>query len=154
MFGVIPFAMALKSNTRHVSGLRRLLDDLALSHPPVELPRKVRASLLRRIEAEPARVETDARGRIVATNPAFSALCGYAFHEIRGRKPGSFLQGEATEPEAVERLRRAIQAKLPVQVEMTNYHKNGSTYRVQIAIEPVFDASGRHTGFRAVERKL
>ena len=142
---------------RHPSpsqGLRRLLDDLALNHPKVELPADVRDALFRRVDHEPARVETDVHGRITATNPAFSALCGYRFQEIQGRKPGSFLQGEATEQAAVHAIREALRRLEPVEVEMTNYHKNGTTYRVHIAIEPVFDSSGKHTGFRATERKI
>lgn len=147
--------MPKKSQSTYSSErLRRLLDHLALSHPPVELPSTVRQSLFRKIEAEPARVETDTLGRIVATNPAFSALCGYSFREIVGRKPGSFLQGEQTEQSSIQAIRAALQKNQPVEVEMTNYHKNGSTYRVHISIQPVFDSQGKHTGFRAIERKI
>jgi PAS domain-containing protein len=49
-----------------------------------------------RIASEPARVRTDAHGHVTQINPAFSGLCGYTFEEIRGRKPGSLLQGLET----------------------------------------------------------
>ena len=65
-------------------------------------------NVLGRISAEPARVRTDAEGRITEINPAFSSLCGYQFEEIRGRKPGSLLQGPATTPESILALREAI----------------------------------------------
>jgi PAS domain S-box-containing protein len=137
------------------NGLGRLLRDLhELTTEEVTAPTTLRHEIFARIDAEPARVETDPLGHIVATNPAFSALCGYAFSEIRGKKPGSFLQGELTEAGQVKRLREAIRAKQPVEVEITNYHKNGNPYRVRISVEPVFDQNGTHLGFRATERKL
>lgn len=135
-------------------GLRKLLDDLAMSHPRINLPEAIRKKLIRRIDGEPARVETDAQGCIISTNPAFSALCGYSFQEIRGRKPGSFLQGEETASASVAAIRRALKRREPVEVDMVNYHKNGSKYRVHISIVPIFDARGQHSGFRAVERKI
>jgi PAS domain S-box-containing protein len=117
---------------------------------PVHLKEK----LLRRIAAEPARVETDTRGGIVGINPAFTELCGYAFAEIAGRKPGSFLQGEKTEPAAVQTLREAIRDANSCEVEVFNYHKDGALYRVRIHLEPVRDADGALTGFRAEEREI
>lgn len=146
--------MVRSSRDLSSQGLRKLLDDLALSHPRINLPDAIRTKLIRRIDGEPARVETDEQGRIISTNPAFSALCGYSFQEIRGRKPGSFLQGEGTDPASVAAIRRALKRREPVEVDMVNYHKNGSPYRVHISIVPIFDSRGRHTGFRAIERKI
>jgi hypothetical protein len=37
---------------------------------------------------------------------------------------------------------------------MVNYHKDGSSYRVRIEIEPLCDEAGDVTGFQAVETKL
>jgi PAS domain S-box-containing protein len=137
-------------------GLSRLLDDLASQSAAASdpLPESVREQLLDRIENEPAIVQTDLNGCIVATNPSFSRLCGFAFSEIRGRKPGSFLQGPETSPEAVQEIRTAVAKRLPVSVEMINYHKDGSRYRVSIKIVPITDEHGNVVGFRAVERKL
>jgi PAS domain S-box-containing protein len=118
--------------------------------PPVHLKEKI----LQRIAAEPARVETDAGGGIVAINPAFTALCGYTFAEIVGRKPGSFLQGEKTEPDAVRILREGVRHGHPCEVEMFNYHKDGSIYRVHIRMDPLRDDAGAVTGFLAVEREI
>jgi|GEM_PF-717763 len=140
-----------------VAGARRLLDDLQglvdLDDRP-SLPAASRASVLERVFSEPARVVTDLHGRIVETNPAFSALCGYSFAEIRGRKPGTFLQGNATEATEVDRIRRAVALREPVTACLTNYHKNGTPYRVRIEIQPLREPSGRVTGFRATETML
>ncbi len=137
-------------------GLERLMEDLALQNredcPPV--PETVKRHVLQRIEQEPARVETDLQGRIQAINPAFSGLCGYSYHEVKGRKPGTFLQGPETDANAVQTLRDAIAALCPVEVTLTNYHKDGSPYQVWIAISLRVDADGKVVGFSAVEKKL
>ena len=111
-------------------------------------------NVLGRISEEPARVRTDAEGRITEINPAFSGLCGYQFEEIRGRKPGSLLQGPATTPESILALREAIRDRKKCCVEMLNYHKDQTTYRVQIDLSPQFNILGELEGFEAVEHKL
>lgn len=107
-----------------------------------------------RIDDEPARVSTDTQGRITAVNPAFIGLCGHAFEDLKGRTPGSMLQGPETCPKSVALLREAIRQRVPVTTELVNYHKDWTTYRVRIDLKPLFDASGRHIGFEAEERTL
>ncbi|MBL9129821.1 MAG: PAS domain-containing protein [Verrucomicrobiaceae bacterium] len=101
-----------------------------------------------------ARVVCDIEGRILWVNPAFTAMCGYSLDELRGRKPGSVLQGPETEPAAVERLRHAVRARERCEETMLNYHKNGGAYRVRIALSPVKDDSGALLWFTAREREL
>ncbi len=117
-------------------------------------PAHLREKILRRIESEPARVETDINGGVVSMNPAFTALCGYTYPEIVGRKPGSFLQGEKTEPDTVRILREAFRNAHSCEVEMSNYRKDGSIYRVHIRMDPLRDETGTLTGFRAIEREI
>ena len=111
-------------------------------------------AVLDRISQEPARVRTDANGHVVDINPAFSGLCGYTFEEIRGRKPGSLLQGSETTEDSILALRDAIRSRQSCSVEMVNYHKNQTTYRVQIELSPQFNLLGELDGFEALERKL
>ena len=115
---------------------------------------RILEAVMGRISGEPARVRADAEGRVIAINPAFSGLCGYTFEEIRGRKPGSLLQGSETTTDSIVALRDAIRARQGCRVEMVNYHKNKSTYRVQIDLSPIFTEQGDLEGFEAVERKL
>ncbi len=112
------------------------------------------SKVLMRIEAEPARVFTDEQGHVIAINPAFSNLCGYTFDEVRGKKPGSFLQGPATTPESLAPLRAAIQTGTSCVTEVLNYHKDQSIYRVQIELQPWKDEKSSLKGFMAIERKL
>lgn len=138
------------------SGLDHLINDLgSFSADRTKVPPiTVFENLIRRVENEPARVETDLNGCIMAINPAFSSLCGYSFQEIAGRKPSSFLQGADTERDAVAILRAAIAARESVEVCLTNYHKDGSAYRVAISIMPRTNENGDVIGFQAIERKL
>lgn len=127
-----------------------------VSSPEVSAPaaERILEAVLDRISQEPARVRTDANGHIVEINPAFSGLCGYTFNEIRGRKPGSLLQGSETTEDSILALRNAIRSRQSCSVEMVNYHKNQTTYRVQIDLSPRFNLLGDLEGFEALERKL
>ncbi|MFZ4778770.1 MAG: PAS domain-containing protein [Terrimicrobiaceae bacterium] len=129
-------------------------DFLLASSPRLQVPRDLKSKVLARVESEPARVTTDIDGRVTSINPAFSGLCGFSFSEIRGRKPGSLLQGEQTDPGAVELIREAVRNRRPCVSEMINYHKDGSAYRVHIEIEPLRDEAGEVVGFQATETKL
>lgn len=95
-------------------------------------------------------VVTDAAGLVLSIDPAFTEMCGYSLEELRGKKPGDVLQGPATEQEIVEQFREAIREQVPFECTLTNYHKNGSTYRVHIKCDPVFER-GRLVRFRALE---
>jgi PAS domain S-box-containing protein len=129
-------------------------DYLVACSPRLPAPESLKSKVLSRIESEPARVTTDAGGCITAINPAFSGLCGYSFDEIRGKKPGSFLQGEETDPKAVEWIRESVRNGKACVTEMINYHKNGARYLVRLEIEPLLDEAGKITGFHAIETKL
>lgn len=136
-------------------GLARLFDDLVAAPDESDSPASdsLKVALFERIENEPARVRTDENGLITETNPAFSRLCGYSFQEIRGRKPGTFLHGPLTESDVVDQIRQALSSKEPIRIELTNYHKDGSPYRVGISISPRY-LDGRFVGYDAEERQL
>ena len=107
-----------------------------------------------RIDSEPARVVTDAEGRITGINPAFTKLCGHTFEELKGRKPGAMLQGPSSCRRSVALLREAIRNREPVTTELVNYHKDRSTYRVRIDLKPLFATNGDFTGYEAEEWKV
>jgi len=129
-------------------------DYLLASSPRRPAPAALQARLAARIDQEPAHVSTDSEGRITAINPAFSGLCGFSFSEICGKKPGAFLQGPESDPSAVDTIRQAVRNQEPCIVELVNYHKDGSPYRVCIEVQPVRDTVGRLTGFAATETRL
>lgn len=110
--------------------------------------------LQHRIASEPARVQTDPHGHITSVNPAFIQLCGHNFEDLKGRKPGSILQGPESSRESIEILREAIRHQTSCVTEIVNYHKNQTPYRVRINLRPLFSESGELTGYEAEERQL
>jgi PAS domain S-box-containing protein len=94
---------------------------------------------------------TDASGAIEWVNEGFSRLSGYTLDEVRGLKPGSFLQGPGTDPATVARIRQAIQQKQGFHEQILNYSKDGSKYWIELEVQPLFDRHGQLTHYMAVE---
>ncbi|AFZ23658.1 PAS domain S-box [Cylindrospermum stagnale PCC 7417] len=91
--------------------------------------------------------------RILYVNAAFTRMSGYAVGEVMGKTP-RILQGEQTSRTQLAKIRAALQAGLPIRTELINYHKNGSTYWVEINVVPIKDQQGKITHFVAVQRDI
>jgi PAS domain S-box-containing protein len=94
---------------------------------------------------------TDPQQRIIWVNDDFTAITGYSLGEAIGRIPGRMLQGPKTDPEVIERIRKAIQQRIPFRDQLTNYRKNGEPYLCKLVIHPVFDRNQELTNFIAFE---
>ncbi len=75
---------------------------------------------------------------IIYANKSFEAMTGYEQAEIIGRNC-RFLQGTDREQEARFHLRRAIDERLPVEVDIRNYKKSGEMFHNHLALTPLFD---------------
>ena len=75
---------------------------------------------------------------IVFANKSFETMTGYAQAEIIGRNC-RFLQGTDREQEARFHLRRAIDERLPIEVDIRNYKKSGEMFHNHLALTPLFD---------------
>ena len=118
---------------------------------------------------EPQSVPTEALARLplalVLTNPglsdnpivfaseAFEELTGYRRKDIIGRNC-RFLQGERTEPDRRDELRRAIEAGEDVTVEITNYRADGAPFRNRVSIAPVRNEAGEIALFLGTQRTI
>ena len=105
-------------------------------------------------ETDNAVLICDAEGRTEYSNPGFSRLTGYSQEEIRGRKPGSLLQGRATDAATVARIRGLLQAQKPFYEEILNYTKDGPPHWVSLAVNPIFDDEGRVERFVSVNANI
>lgn len=85
---------------------------------------------------------------IVFVNGAFSKLTGFDHDEILGRNC-RFLQGPLTDRGEVDRLRASIAAKTPIELELLNYRKDGTTFWNRLLVSPVFNDDGDLTYFFA-----
>jgi len=96
-------------------------------------------------------IVTGPQGDIQWVNDGFTRITGYRLDEVLGRKPGTFLQGEATDPETVAQIRAALEARRQFDGEIYNYGKDGRSYWLSISITPILDDEGELQGFIAVE---
>jgi PAS domain S-box-containing protein len=94
---------------------------------------------------------TDALGLIDWVNPAFEERTRYSLDEVRGRTPGSFLQGPDTDLGAVDRIRSAIRERRSTSEELLNYTKTGEPYWISLNLTPVIDADGNVERFISVQ---
>jgi methyl-accepting chemotaxis protein len=96
----------------------------------------------------------DAEGRIEYINPGFTALTGYTLEEVRGQKPGPILQGEHTDPATVARIREKLARREPFYEEILNYHRDGHSYWISLAVNPIFGADGQLERFVSIQADI
>ncbi|MCP5163159.1 MAG: PAS domain S-box protein [Hahellaceae bacterium] len=97
---------------------------------------------------------TDQQGGIEWVNAGFQRLTGYGPEEVKGRKPGSFLQGPETNLAEIERIRAALIDREPVTATLVNYRKDGSTYWTSLSIEPVIEETSGELRFFSLQRDI
>ena len=95
-------------------------------------------------------VLTDATGKIEWVNGSWERTTGYTLAEIRGRKPGSFLQGPDSDPAMIAYMRKGLASGQGFNVEVVNYHKSGKPFWFASEVRPLVDATGTLTGFMAI----
>ena len=83
----------------------------------------------------------EADNPIVFVNDAFCRLTGHARQEILGRNC-RFLQGPESDPAAVARIRAAVAVPEPIEIDVRNHRKDGSTFWNRLLVAPVRDARG------------
>ena len=79
---------------------------------------------------------------IVYANKSFETMTGYGQAEIIGRNC-RFLQGNDRDQDARFRLRKAIEGRLPVEVDIRNYKKSGTMFYNHLVLTPLFDDQKR-----------
>ncbi|WP_253736322.1 bacterio-opsin activator domain-containing protein [Halohasta salina] len=83
---------------------------------------------------------------MIYINDAFERLTGYAKERAVGLNC-RFLQGEGSDPEAVDELRAAVDAGESASVELLNYRQNDEPFWNRVDIAPVHDADGEVSHF-------
>ena len=85
---------------------------------------------------------------VVFANDAFCGLTGYPRDEIVGRNC-RFLQGPETDRDTVGRVRAAVEAALPIEVDLRNHRKDGTPFWNRLMLAPVHDHAGELAYFFA-----
>lgn len=96
---------------------------------------------------------SDRFGVIDWVNEGFTRMTGYSLDEVRGLKPGAFLQGPGTDSETRAHIGERLRAGQPVSTEILNYRKSGGEYWVAVDIQPVATA-GEPTSFIAIQSDI
>lgn len=98
---------------------------------------------------------TNTQGQIEWVNEGFVRITGYYLSEVQGKKPGSFLQGNETNPQTIKAIRQAIKTLQPFDGEIFNYKKDGKGYWLSISITPIYHPNtSQLQGFIAVESDI
>ncbi|MBW7902453.1 MAG: EAL domain-containing protein [Rhodocyclaceae bacterium] len=85
---------------------------------------------------------TDAERLVVAVNPAFTRITGYAAEEVIGQTPG-FLRSGRQPPEFYAAMWETIERDGVWQGELWNRRKNGEIFPVWLTISAYRDSEGR-----------
>ena len=78
---------------------------------------------------------------IVFANPAFLAMTGYEEADVIGHNC-RFLNGPETDRDSLDEVRRAVENREDMAVELLNYRKDGTTFWNALYISPVFSPEG------------
>ncbi len=97
---------------------------------------------------------TNAQGMIEWVNTGFEKLTGYKSVEVIGKKPGDFLQGPRTDPQAVMAIRQSLQRAEPFTTEILNYNSAGLAYWITLSITPQKSPDGKLEKFIGISTDI
>lgn len=98
-------------------------------------------------------VITDAQGRVIWANSAFTALTGYNLTEIFGKNP-RFLKSNVHPPEFYQDLWLTIKADKVWHGEIVNRKKDGTLYTEEMTITPVYFEPEKKSYYIAVKQDV
>ena len=101
-------------------------------------------------EAEPI---TGDGPKVVWCNKAFTLMTGYFPKDIIGQTP-RLLQGEGTDPAAINNIHEALVAWKPIRQRLLNYKKSGEEFFIELDIKPIADESGWYHYWIAIQREV
>lgn len=90
---------------------------------------------------------------IIYVNEAFTKMSGYHKSELIGASP-RISQGPGTDREEIRKLSDAIASKVPCEIEVINYTKQGQEYWVSQSNAPIADSNGTVTHWISIQRDI
>jgi diguanylate cyclase (GGDEF)-like protein/PAS domain S-box-containing protein len=91
--------------------------------------------------------------KILYANAAFTRTTGYTLDDVLGQTP-RLLQGPRSDRKTLDKIKAALHAWQPVEVELINYRKDGSEFWVELSIAPVADVNGWYTHWISIQRDI
>jgi PAS domain S-box-containing protein len=83
-------------------------------------------------------IVTDAAGNTEWINQGITDLCGYTLDDMKGRTPGSLLQGPRTDRCVTRRISKAIAEHKACSEEIVNYDSRNREYVAAVDIAPLW----------------
>nr|WP_276202022.1 methyl-accepting chemotaxis protein [Salinivibrio socompensis] len=105
-------------------------------------------------ETDNSVIITDADGYTRYVNQGFEKLTGYTMADMRGKKPGTILQGPGTNTETVAKISQKLRNREPFYDELLNYNKHGDAYWISVSINPIFDDNGHLSSFISIQADI
>lgn len=115
-----------------------------------------KAVLLTEEEREQSVVITDPSlpdNPMIFVSEEFEHQTGYLPDESLGRNC-RFLQGPDTDPAAVEAIRRALEAKTEITIDILNYKKDGTQFWNRLRIRPLYGVDGEIVFFAGAQNPI
>jgi two-component system, cell cycle sensor histidine kinase and response regulator CckA len=97
---------------------------------------------------------TDKHGRIEWVNEGFARLTGWTLEETKGKKPGSFLQGDKTDFAITQYISQKLDCYESFSAELVNYRKDGTPYWTLLQIQPIFDETGQIQNYFSIQKDI
>lgn len=99
-------------------------------------------------------VITDKNQRIEWVNEAFERISGYTLEEVKGRKPGDFLQGKDTDTAQLAYIRSQLRKRINFETDLINYNKSGEAYWTHLQVQPIFDEQGNLQQYFSIQTDI
>ncbi|SKB79581.1 PAS domain S-box protein [Daejeonella lutea] len=87
-------------------------------------------------------VISDSRSRVIWSNEASENITGYSLKDLQGHRLGDILSGEKTDKEVLGSAREKTKNKLPFNVDLLAYRKDGTPIWLSILNSVVLDSYG------------
>ena len=98
-----------------------------------------------------ALIITDINQKILWVNNGFTEMTGYSKKYALHKTP-SFLQGEATQGQTRNRIKKKLELLKPFTEVIVNYRKDNTPYKCEVKIIPLYKEKVTH--FLAIEKKV
>jgi PAS domain S-box-containing protein len=96
---------------------------------------------------------TDAEGKIIWVNPAFSRTTGYSFEEAAGKNPRLLKSGKQ-DPEFYQQMWETIRSGEVWRNTVINRRKDGTLNHEDMTITPIRDNTGKIAHFVAIKQDI
>ena len=98
--------------------------------------------------------ETSTEGNYTYVSPQFETLLGYTAEEVIGKSPYHFMEGH-NGPEEISESGSIVNPATPFNFLVNKFkHRNGNILYFETSGVPVYDNSGKLTGYRGVSRDI